>query len=296
MTPLAATSAASAETSVSTLIGTPATPGNTTPGAAAPPRTANSGDKWQSPADGMTLVYVPAGSFLMGSTDAQIAQVLQMCPTCQASQFSNEKPQHSVNLDAYWIDQTEVTNAMYAACAQAGKCPAPSDSSSRTHPTYFGNTQYDHYPVIFVTWDDAQAYCAWAGRRLPTEAEWEMAARGTDGRLFPWGNQAASPTLANYANNVGDTTETGKYPAGASPYGALDMAGNVAEWVNDRFAGNYYASAPADNPPGPSTGSNRVLRGGSWNSSLLNMVTTVRAYGPQSLTHNTIGFRCAASP
>ena len=170
--------------------------------------------------DGMKLLYVPAGEFLMGaaSSDAQAAE--------------NEKPQHIVYLDAFWIDQTEVTNAMYIKCYQAGACQAPSmgHSSSRLNG-YYSNSQFANDPVTYVFIEEAKDYCEWAGRRLPTEAEWEKAARGTDGRMYPWGNDAPDRTRLNYNQEVGDTTQVGAYPTGASPYGALDMAGNVQEWV-----------------------------------------------------------------
>jgi formylglycine-generating enzyme required for sulfatase activity len=197
---------------------------------------------WRRPADGMVMVFVPAGNFLMGSTDGDIAQALQTCPNCD---FSDEKPQHTVYLDSFWVDQTEVTNRMYALCVAAEKCDPHSNSSSSTHSNYYGNSEYDDYPVIYVSWNDASDYCAWAGGdvydvRLPTEAEWEKAARGTDGRTYPWGNDSPSCSAANYSGCVGDTTAVGSYESGQSPYGAYDLAGNVWEWVADWYSGTYY--------------------------------------------------------
>jgi formylglycine-generating enzyme required for sulfatase activity len=246
--------------------------------------------------DGMTLLYVPAGDFLMGSTDAEVAQVLGECGTCSAEALTIEKPQHTVYLDAYWIDRTDVTNAMYAKCVQAGKCQPPSPTTSATHNSYYGNTTFDNYPVIHVSWNDANAYCDWAGRRLPTEAEWEKAARGTDGRKYPWGNQSPDQTLLNFNQQMKDNTEVGHYPAGASPFGALDMAGNVKQWVADWYGETYYASAPARNPTGPASGSSRVARGGSWLSGAAQVRAASRFYFDPGNQIDANGFRCAYPP
>jgi formylglycine-generating enzyme required for sulfatase activity/uncharacterized caspase-like protein len=231
--------------------------------------------------DGMTLLYVPAGKFKMGSDD----------------DLPDEKPLHTVYLDAFRIDKTEVTNAKYAKCVQDGKCKQPSSTSSETHYIYYENSEFDNYPVIYVNWDDANAYCAWAGRRLPTEAEWEKAARGTDGRTYPWGNDSPNDTLLNYNNYSGqDTKEVGKYPNGASPYGALDMAGNVSEWVADWYDESYYATLgeKARNPQGPANGQVHVLRGGSYFSNYYSVRSSERTLyeisGPV-----LDGFRCAVS-
>ena len=169
-----------------------------------------------SETDGMVLVYVPAGEFRMGSAGSD----------SQAQ--DNEKPQHTVYLDAFWMDRTEVTNALYALCVKAGACQPPLSVNYSWRESYYGNSQYDGYPVVYVSWKDAAAYCEWAGRWLPTEAEWEKAARGTDGRLYPWGNAEPDANRLNFNGNV-DARAVGSYPSGASPYGALDMAGNVWE-------------------------------------------------------------------
>ncbi len=243
-----------------------------------------------SSVDGMTMVYVPEGNFLMGSPD-DVGD-------------PDEHPQHTVYLDAYWIDQTEVTNAMYEKCVTAGACAAPSDNSSNTHGSYYGNSEFDSYPVIRVSWNQANAYCHWAGRELPTEAQWEKAARGTDGRTYPWGNQNPDSALANYNGDVWDTTEVGSYSAGASPYGALDMAGNVWEWVMDWYDENYYANSTNKNPTGPSSGTDRSLRGGSWNnnSGYELRVANRSGFDPMLTKNNfdgfsfiNFGFRCSLS-
>lgn len=226
--------------------------------------------------DGATLVYVPAGQFLMGSGRAD--------PEAE----QDEKPQHSPSLDAYWIDRTEVTNAMYARCVEAGDCTAPMHSSRYSQP------EYAEHPVSGVTWFQAGEYCRWAGRRLPTEAEWEKAARGTDGRLYPWGNTAPDAKLLNFGKEVNDTTPVGNYPAGASPYGALDMAGNVWEWVADGYDPSYYADAPTTNPPGGTTANQRVVRGGAWGVDA-RAVRAANRFWAFPGRNDTDGFRCAVN-
>jgi formylglycine-generating enzyme required for sulfatase activity len=232
--------------------------------------------------DGMTLVFVPAGEFTMGSDDGN----------------SDEQPVHTVALDAFWIDQTEVTNAMYAKCVDANQCNAPSNTSSYTRSEYFGNPEFDNYPVIHVSWNDANAYCSWADRRLPTEAEWEKAARGENGNLYPWGNIDPKNTLLNYNSNVGDTTEVGAYPDGASFYGPLDMAGNVWEWVADWYDENYYETLRenAVNPLGPDSGQYRALRGGAWDFDVDGVRSANRNWlDPRDTNYYVVGFRCAMS-
>ncbi len=231
---------------------------------------------------GDTLVYVPAGEFMMGS---------------DSSDQTDEGPAHTVYLDAFWLNQTEVTNKQYKACVDAGTCEPPSNISSNTHPSYYGNPEFDNYPVVYVNWDKANRYCTvWIGGSLPTEAQWEKAARGPDGNMYPWGNDLPNSNLLNYNENIGDTTEVGKYPNGTSVYGVLDMAGNVWEWVNDWYDGTYYSSSPTSNPLGPDTGQYRVLRGGSWLNYASSVGSANRLRSLPTVTGNVIGFRCSRSP
>jgi eukaryotic-like serine/threonine-protein kinase len=245
--------------------------------------------------DGMPQVYIPAGTFRMGGLDVRRAP--------------NEIPEHDVTLDAFWMDQLEVTNAMYSLCVNSGGCQPPLNFKSQRRPEYFGNPDFNDYPVVYVTWGQAKAYCEWAGRRLPTEAEWERAGRGDDFRTFPWGEDKANGLLANYNMLVGDTSRVGTYPAGASPYGILDMAGNVAEWVNDFYSFDYSALlANTLNPTGlvTSSGFNRVVRGGSLGDAEINIRVAKRSSvlgsnlsappGSSAYLGDSsprIGFRCA---
>ena len=271
-------------TSTRTLIPTPTFTSTKTliPTGTIPPTLAP-GATQVSTKDNMIMVYVPAGNFLMGSTDSD------------SMANANEKPQHTVFLDAYWIDQTEVTNGMYAKCVSAGACQLPSYTAVSA---LYTNVQYANHPAVYVDWNVAQAYCAWAEARLPTEAEWEKGARGTDGRSYPWGNDSPTCSLASFGGCVGDTTDVGSYPAGASPYGALDMAGNEWEWVADWYDANYYANSPTTDPTGPASGQYRVLRGGSWdyNADFVRSAYRYRSNPTYSLNNNYFGFRCVLSP
>jgi len=231
-----------------------------------------------SPVDGMVMVNIPAGEFKMGKED---------------NQDNPDSPRHVVYLDDYWIDQTDVTNAMFAKCVQVGQCTY--DIKHAATDIHYGNPEYADHPVVYVTWYQAVTYCQWAGRRLPSEAEWEKAARGTDERPFPWGKKPADPTLANYNGNINDTTPVGKYPLGASPYGLLDMAGNVRQWVADWFDALFYRNSPLQNPLGPGMGDKRVLRGGSFKDPANGVRVTIRFdHVPGSAGMNR-GFRCASS-
>jgi formylglycine-generating enzyme required for sulfatase activity len=246
------------------------------------------------------LVWIAAGEFTMGLTGEQITNLLTQCSDCKESFFKPSKPVHQVYLDAYWIYQTEVTNSQYARCEQAGACSPPAQSNSSAHASYYSNGRFANYPVIFVDWSAADRYCQWAGGRLPSEAQWEKAARGTDARLYPWGNSFPNQKYANVGKNVGDTTQVGTYPGGASPYGVLDMAGNVYEWTQDWYAADYYSSSPAQNPQGPGgpTGdpARRVIRGGNWFWNGAYATVAYHDYWEPFQTSNDVGFRCVVMP
>jgi formylglycine-generating enzyme required for sulfatase activity/uncharacterized caspase-like protein len=249
-----------------------------------PTREFSVGTTWLSPKDGMTMMFIPAGEFNMGSVTGP----------------EDEKPIHAVHLEAYWLDKTEVTNAMYAKCMDAGICTLPDSISSQMHSAYYGNAEFDDFPVVNVSWEDARVYCEWRGEgtRLPTEAEWEKAATWDPDqsgmRIFPWG-ESFSCSFANYWGRdngcVGDTTKVGNYPWGISFYGLLDMAGNVWEWVAD-----WYDAYPGSKVSNDSYGKDyRVLRGGSWREGIDNIRSANRNKAIPSLANNSIGFRCARS-
>jgi eukaryotic-like serine/threonine-protein kinase len=223
-------------------------------------------------ADGMTQVYIHSGEFTMGSDRGAL----------------EERPAHKVFLDGYWMDKTEVTISMFKICTDAGACP----SSGHDDTLFLGD-----YPVI-ASWEVAVKYCKWAGRRLPTEAEWEKAARGTDERVYAWGDwiTCKEANWFGFVDNGGckpGTTRVGSYPAGASPYGLLDMTGNVSEWVADWYDPTYYVKSPDENPMGPTDGSIHIARGGSYAESVGFVTTYRRRYNMGNA--GIIGFRCAVS-
>ena len=221
-------------------------------------------------ASGVPMVLVSAGLFTMGSDRGDVDEV----------------PIHSVNIDGFYIDKYEVTNARYQDCVNANACDQPRDIN------YYANLQYADNPVIFVDWNMAKTYCEWRGAKLPTEGQWEKAARGDDGRTYPWG-ETIDCSKANYLGCSGNTTSVTSHPDGASPYGVYDMAGNVWEWVADWYSATYYQDSPTENPSGPSNGTLKVVRGGAWNVDTVAVYSSVRNAKDPNIADNDIGFRCA---
>ena len=251
--------------------------------------------------DQMVQMYVPSGEFIMGSDDmdAKIA--------IEGGRAYPEIPVNTVYLDGYWIDKYEVSNGQYTLCVDGGVCQPPYLSSSETRTKYYANPEYSNCPVIWVNWYMARAYCEWTGRRLPTEAEWEKAGRGTDGRKYPWGNEPLNGERANfcdincprtianpfYNDGYADTSPVGNYPAGASPYGAMDMSGNVWEWT-----GTLIQPYPYDSNDGREdleANGERVWRSGPWSNGYWWMRSSVRYRSIPNYWQVNLGFRCAFS-
>jgi sulfatase modifying factor 1 len=233
--------------------------------------------------DPVPMVTIPAGEFLMGNPEGKGR--------------ADEWPQRSVYLDAFAIDQVEVTNERYMAfVASTGHRYPPNPYGAGPLRSVKG---IEELPVVQTTWYDAKAYCSWAKKRLPTEAEWEKAARGTDGRLFPWGNEPATSKRANFDREWEEEKTlhpVGSLPVGDSPYGVKDMAGNAREWVSDWYHPEYYQHAPDRNPQGPDKkGVVRSIRGGSWHSPVTDITTSARGRGGFALQTHGTGFRCARS-
>ncbi len=237
--------------------------------------------------DGAPMILIPAGPFLMGSNDG----------------LPNERPEHTVTLSAYYIDQFEVTAGRYQKFIESAKRHVP--------PTWDDEAAQalSDYPAVGMSWTDAVAYCKWAGRRLPTEAEWEKAARGTDGRRYPWGHMQPFVDIANYNRGLwvseavtlvpvnsgleGMSVRHGLKEGGKSSYGLFHMAGNAAEWVADWYDREYYQKSPDKNPTGSATGEKRVIRGGSWADLPIALRVTARFSAEPDFEDRTIGFRCA---
>ncbi|MBX3050359.1 MAG: SUMF1/EgtB/PvdO family nonheme iron enzyme [Caldilineaceae bacterium] len=282
--------------------------------------------------DGITFVYVPAGEFMMGSSDAEVDKALEICNqipyyknNCQRGWYADESPQHSVYVDSYWVMRTEVTNAQFRKFVDANGYTTERywtaegwkwrDEQKISLPGYWTDDRFNgaEYPVVSVSWYEAVAYANWLAERtglalrLPTEAEWEKAARGTDGHIYPWGSDWDGSRL-NYCDvnceqewkdkdqNDGYqyTAPVGSYAGGVTPYGAHDMAGNVWEWANDWYSSDYYTASPGRNPPGPEVGERRVLRGGSWYFNAADVRAANRDWGEPDLRDLNVGFRLVA--
>jgi formylglycine-generating enzyme required for sulfatase activity len=242
---------------------------------------------------------VTGGKFVMGDTTEKALIYCQKYRNdCQSIWFIDETPPHSIDLNTFYIDKFEVTNKLYKNCVDSSVCLKPKNTSSYTHSDYYVNSKYDNYPVLYVNWEMAKTFCEWREARLPTEAEWEKAARGNDERTYPWGENIDC-NIANYWGEnkacPGDTASVDSFESGKSIYGVYNMAGNVAEWVEDWYQSDYYSTLKIDflNPLGPQSGQDKTFRGGSWNS-LGNFVRTTSRFSKDlTYTSDGIGFRCA---
>ena len=228
--------------------------------------------------DGAPMMLVPSGEFTMGSN----------------ASFAHEQPLHRITLDAFYMDKYEVTVGQYAKFLEAMSLSAPPDWNVMNQPLH------QNRPVVNMSWSDANLYCRWAGKRLPTEAEWEKAARGTDGRIYPWGNDPLDQLRANYGKetwaNHAALAPVGSLELGRSLYGIYDLAGNAWEWVSDWYDKDYYEKSPSQNPNGPEQGATKVLRGGSWYANLGYLKSTYRFNIAPSARDSDFGFRCAKTP
>jgi formylglycine-generating enzyme required for sulfatase activity len=222
--------------------------------------------------DGAVVIKVPEGEFLMGNSETERSPL-----------------EHKVYLSSFLMDKLGVTWRQYKMFASSTGIPLP------PHDPYWGMP--DDQPAVYVTWDEAKNYCEWAGARLPTEAEREKAARGTDGRKFPWGNEEPTPELGVFRKSWGyeGPAPVGSHPKGASPYGFLDVGGNVWEWCADWYDGDYYERSPYRDPKGPAMGIAHVVRGGSWDSRPTVLSSSCRSWGHRGYRDGDFGFRCAMS-
>lgn len=256
---------------------------------------------------GVPMVLVPAGEFIMGNNAEDVlADCKKVISDCQLDWFKDQEPPHQVFLDEFYMDIYEVTNILYKACVDAGACAAPQNTSSKTHSNYYGNSEFSDFPVIYIDWSQATAYCKWRGANLPSEAQWEKAARGTDGRTYPWGNKFDG-TRANFCDKncplnwsdkstndgYADVAPVGSFEEGKSPYGIYDLAGNVFEWTADWYSDTYYQNSPFSNPLGPDSGRYRVLHGGSWSDYAFSLRAPYRLGFKPGEISDSLGFRCA---
>jgi sulfatase modifying factor 1 len=240
-----------------------------------------------NPKDGAEMILIPAGEFVMGTSDEELSRLQKTNTGSNRDLYKNESPQHKVDLDGYYIYKTEVTVSQYKKFCEETRRKMPEEPLWKWQ---------DNHPIVNVSWIDAKAYADWAGGVLPTEAQWEKAARGTDGRVYPWGNDWDDKKCSNSAGAVkpGKTTAVGSFTDGKSVYGVLDMSGNTWEWCADLYGEKYYSLTNVRNPVGPETGETRVLRGGSWiiyNPKLLRVAC--RGERKPGYKNDYIGFRCA---
>ena len=239
--------------------------------------------------DGAPMIVIPAGSFPMG------------VPAGARDGGRDEYPRHDVFVDTFMIDKFEVTNGRYLEFVKSTAHRIPQNPRNPTRNLWQGESITDSLndrPVINVDWFDAEAYCRWAGKRLPTEAEWEKAAKGTSDRRFPWGNVEPTSKHLNYNQQwIGEKTlmPVGSYEAGKSPYGVYDMAGNVWEWVNDWYDAGYYEKSPKKNPKGPDTGAKKVIRGAGWQNETPTVRIFTRVESDPTVRNESTGFRCATN-
>ncbi len=238
--------------------------------------------------DRAPMIEVPSGSFPMG------------VPPGDRDGGRDEYPRHEVFVDSFLIDQFEVTNGRYLEFVKSTGHRIPQNPTHPTRNLWQGDTVTESVaerPVINVDWFDADAYCTWAGKRLPSEAEWEKAAKGTSDRRFPWGNVEPTAKHLNYNQRwVGEKTlmPVGSYEAGKSPYGVYDVVGNVWEWVNDWYDARYYEKSPSKNPTGPQEGTKKVIRGAGWQSETPTVRIFTRVDSDPTMRNESTGFRCAA--
>jgi formylglycine-generating enzyme required for sulfatase activity len=272
--------------------------------------------------DDVEMILIPAGQFLMGTREGEVSQLIAACEKGQVSyykceeRYDAESPVYDVTIGAFYMDKTEVTNAQFERFIEATGYKTTAEREGRSaifrqkdgkwvwevrddlnwrHPSGTGSTALPSHPVVHVSWADAVAYCRWAGGRLPTEAEWEYAARDTQHLTYPWGNRWDPTRTRHFGNRADGTIATvGFYASGASPFGVLDLAGNVSEWTSSLF--RSYPYTPADGREDAAAAGKRTVRGGCWCGGATSARAAERDGNSPSLRSNTVGFRCARTP
>jgi formylglycine-generating enzyme required for sulfatase activity len=252
---------------------------------------------------GIEFILIPAGVFEMGSTKAEIDAAFESAnlrsSTLERQVFAAEAPKHTVHLDAYYISKYEITNVQYRAFVEATGHKPPYDRKEKRWIWDVPEFSHPNRPVSGVTWFDAAAFCDWSGVKLPTEAQWEKAARGTDRRKYPWGNTAPNRRMAAFGKNVAHPVEVGSYPQDMSPYGVMDMAGNVSEWCRDGYNASFYRYSPLKNPlyiARSRRNAARSIRGGAYNYSTVYLRSALRTRLPANMSFRGIGFRVVYIP